>query len=55
MLITLSIILGMQLLLAFFAADTASVPRAAIHPLLPTRTAISLKQFNSPSASVKLR
>ena len=49
MLIALSIILGMQLLLAFFAADTASVPRSAIHPLLPTRTVAPLKQFDAPA------
>ena len=46
MLIALTIILGMQLLLAFFAADTASVPRSAIHPLLSTRTLAPLKQFH---------
>jgi dolichol-phosphate mannosyltransferase len=45
MLISLSIILGVQLLLAFFAADTAAVPRSAIHPLLPSRTVVALRQF----------
>jgi dolichol-phosphate mannosyltransferase len=45
MLISLSIILGAQLLLAFFAADTAAVPRTAIHPLLPSRTVVPLRQF----------
>jgi dolichol-phosphate mannosyltransferase len=45
MLVALSVILGVQLLLAFFAADTASVPRHAIHPLLSNRIVIPLKQF----------
>jgi glycosyltransferase involved in cell wall biosynthesis len=47
MLIALSVIMGGQLLLAFFAADVASVPRGAIHPLLPSRTVTPLRQFSS--------
>jgi dolichol-phosphate mannosyltransferase len=47
MLISLSVILGVQLLLAFFAADTAAVPRSAIHPLLAGRTVAPLRQFDT--------
>lgn len=51
MLIALSAILGIQLLLAFFAADVAAVPRSAIHPLLPGRTVAPLRQFEKADAT----
>lgn len=45
MIIALALILGTQLLLTFFAADTASTPRHAIHPLLSRRVLRPLQQF----------
>ena len=45
MVVTLSILLGLQLVLFFFSADCASVPREPLHSLLDHRTMRPLQQF----------
>lgn len=50
MLIVLTLVLGVQFLLTFFAADIAAVPRLAIHPLIPERVVRPLNQYSSPAS-----
>jgi hypothetical protein len=45
MLATASLLVGMQFLLSFFAADVAAVPRYPIHTLLDHQVLQPLKQF----------
>ncbi|MBS0243839.1 MAG: hypothetical protein JSS20_16825, partial [Proteobacteria bacterium] len=45
MLVALSVIMGTQLILTFFSADIAGVPRTPIHRLLAVRTLRPLEQF----------
>ena len=44
-LVALCVLIGFQLLLSFFAADIAAVPRQPLHVLLDQRTIFPLKQF----------